>query len=317
MMNGDGDKSSDSQFISFQDYSPINRSAGGGQAQLDIDTPDNQGFVGIQNDSTGIGMIEDLQGMPNKNDQELQHNFWSIEYYQKFFNVDTDDVVQRIIRSIIPRGGENYLESHIRPKPDLYGPFWVCVTLIFAIAISGNMANYLQTANSQGFHWRYDFHIVSYAATAIFMYAWLLPLALWGALKWSTSKREDDNELIESNTAPGILELLCLYGYSLSIYIPVAFLWTIQIGWLQWTLVAIAAFMSGGVLLRSLSPVIAGKHKAIYAIAILGMHFLLAAGFKMYFFHNPRSTPSASQIIEVVTTVASVVKAVNNSSSPT
>lgn len=98
---------------------------------------------------------------------------------------------------MIPRGNENYLETHIRPKPDLYGPFWICVTLVFSIAISGNMADYLQTANSKGFHWKYDFHLVSYAATAIFIYAWLLPLALWGALKWTISQRDNDNELIE------------------------------------------------------------------------------------------------------------------------
>lgn len=65
--------------------------------------------------------------------------------------------------------------------------------------------------------------------------------------------------VFQSYAAPGLLELLCLYGYSLSIYIPMAFLWAIQIGWLQWSLVILATFLSGGVLLRSLLPVIAGK----------------------------------------------------------
>ena len=64
--------------------------------------------------------------------------------------------------------------------------------------------------------------------------------------------------LFQSYATPGLLELLCLYGYSLAIYIPVTFLWTIQIEWLQWSLVAIATFLSGGVLLRSLLPLISG-----------------------------------------------------------
>lgn len=98
---------------------------------------------------------------------------------------------------MIPRGNENYLVTHIRPRPDLYGPFWICVTLVFSIAISGNLSEYLQSPNSKNHPWKYNFHIVSYAATAIFTYAWLLPLALWGALKWSVGQREDDNELIE------------------------------------------------------------------------------------------------------------------------
>lgn len=124
-------------------------------------------------------------------------NFWTIEYYQKFFNVNTNDVLERLKRSMVPHGRDNYLITHIRPNPDLYGPFWVCVTLVFSIAISGNVANYLQTAGTSKHHWRYDFHVVSYAATCIFLYAWLLPLALWGAIKWTSTSRNTEEELIE------------------------------------------------------------------------------------------------------------------------
>jgi len=98
---------------------------------------------------------------------------------------------------MIPHGSDNYLITHIRPNPDLYGPFWICVTLVFSIAVSGNMANYLQTATSAKYHWKYDFHVVSYAATCIFLYAWLLPIALWGTLKWSISTRNTEESLIE------------------------------------------------------------------------------------------------------------------------
>lgn len=65
--NMDGDKKDppDAQFISFQDYSPIHRSGGTGQAQLDIGTSGHQPFGNLSNDPTGIGMVEDLQGMPN------------------------------------------------------------------------------------------------------------------------------------------------------------------------------------------------------------------------------------------------------------
>lgn len=128
-----------------------------------------------------------------------QRSFWTVEYYQKFFNVNTNDVLERLKRSMIPHGSDNYLITHIRPNPDLYGPFWICMTLVFSIAISENVVNYLQTTWATGakYHWRYDFHVVSYAATFIFLYAWLLPLALWGALKWTNSSRNTEEELIE------------------------------------------------------------------------------------------------------------------------
>lgn len=55
---------------------------------------------------------------------------------------------------------------------------------IFSIAISGNIANYLHEAKPN-FHWRYNFHLVSFAATTIIIYISLIPIALWSALKWT------------------------------------------------------------------------------------------------------------------------------------
>ncbi|XP_012541052.1 protein YIPF2 isoform X2 [Monomorium pharaonis] len=277
-MDGGQSKDTDTQFISFHDFPSISH-AGNTEGQLGTGASTQQSFNNLPNDSMGIGIMEDLQGMPNKTEGIAQPNFWTIEYYQKFFNVNTNDVLERLKRSMIPHGNDNYLITHIRPNPDLYGPFW--------------------TTNSNKHHWRYDFHIVSYAATFIFLYAWLLPLALWGAFKWTNGSRNTEEELIESYAAPGLLELLCLYGYSLSIYIPVAFLWVIQISWLQWSLVILVTFLSGGVLLRSLLPVIAGRHKIVYVAVILGMHLLLAAGFMLYFFHVPSKT-TASTVTELV-----------------
>ncbi|XP_076237660.1 protein YIPF1 [Calliopsis andreniformis] len=316
-MDGNQSKASDTQFISFQDFPSIHQEGNLGQAQINVNTSTHQGFNNLSNDAAGIGIIEDLQGLPDKTEATPSRNFWTIEYYQKFFNVNTADVVERIKRSIIPRGSENYLISHIRPNPDLYGPFWICVTLVFSIAISGNLANYLQTASSGKYHWKYEFHIVSYAATCIFLYAWLLPIALWGALKWTTSSRDTEEELIESYATPGVLELLCLYGYSLAIYIPVAFLWTIQIGWLQWSLMVVATFMSGGILLRSLLPVIAGRYRVIYIAIILGMHLMLAAGFMMFFFYPSKTNPAtvhhaATQVIGNKNILSSTLASLTN-----
>lgn len=306
-MDGNQTNVNDPQFISFQDFPSINHGGNIGQAQLNINASTHQGFNNLPNDATGIGIIEDLQGMPDKTEATSPPNFWTIEYYQKFFNVNTKDVVERIKRSMFPHGSDNYLISQIRPNPDLYGPFWICITLVFSIAVSGNVANYLQTANSNKYLWRYEFHIVSRAATCIFLYAWLLPFTLWGALKWTNSSRDTEEELIESHSTPGLLELLCLYGYSLAIYVPIAFLWAIQIEWLQWSLVVIATLLSGGVLLRSLLPIIEGRYRLIYITIILGMH-LLIAGFMLYLFHVPsnKDTVKAENLVTVTVHAKSV-----------
>lgn len=204
-------------------------------------------------------------------------SLWSLEYFQQFFDVDTDTVVERIIASMRPKPGINYLQHHIKSKPDLYGPFWVCVTLVFTIAISGNMANYLQAASQQSeYRWKYDFHAVSSSAMTIFLYAWFVPIILWAVLKYQ------GNEHFQLS----LLELMCVYGYSLSVYIPISILWVIQVSWIQWILVFVGAALSGYVLIQSIGPAFGDKN-FVLLLVFLALHVFLAVGFMLYFFHVP------------------------------
>ncbi|KAH8289086.1 hypothetical protein KR054_000026 [Drosophila jambulina] len=243
-------------------------------------------------------------------------SFLTIEYYQQFFNVDTYMVLERIVNSMIPkRAAGNYLRMNIGENPDLYGPFWITVTLIFSIAISGNIASYLHHA-SDGYRWHYNFHLVSYAATCIFLYANILPAVLWALFKYSL-KPVDSADAVETDSVspcfdcrichpahirvplqasytPTLLSLMCIYGYSLAIYIPVSILWVINISVLQWLLVITAALLSGTVLIAVLTPALRNSQFSLFLIiGILSAHIVLAAGFLLYFFHSPPDAPVA------------------------
>jgi len=227
-------------------------------------------------------------------------NFWSLNFYQQLFDIDTVDVRNRLMYSMLPVPGKSFLQHHIRPRPDLYGPFWVCVTLVFSIAISGNVADFLQKSVAMDDHkWHYDFHKVSLAATAVFSYASLLPASLYGFLWWAGGSGA-------SGAALSFLELVCLYGYSLSIYIPVSILWLIQVSWWQWLCVLLGAGLSGAVLFTPLWPAVrdgASKGAWIVMGIVLCLHLLLACGFMLYFFHvPPTSGAGPSNATEVVVT---------------
>uniref|UniRef100_A0A8C9RN76 Protein YIPF n=1 Tax=Scleropages formosus TaxID=113540 RepID=A0A8C9RN76_SCLFO len=129
--------------------------------------------------------------------------FWTFEYYQSFFNVDTMQVLDRIRGSVI----------HIRGNPDLYGPFWICATLVFSMAISGNLSTFLSQMGQPQYHYRPQFHRVTIAAVAVFAYAWLVPLGVWGFLTW----RQSTERQISGYS---FLETVCVYGYSLFVYVP-------------------------------------------------------------------------------------------------
>jgi len=209
--------------------------------------------------------------------QRKQPPFWTFEYYQTFFDVDTYQVGKRIIGSMVPVYRKNYLVSFIRPNPDLYGPFWVCATLVFTTAITGNLASYL--VNTGNHDWVYDFHKVTLAAVAIFSYATLVPTALWGVFLWR-----------KSNAGYSFLEILCVYGYSLCIYIPISVLWVVPVEWVRWLLVMLGMALSGTVLLLTFWPAVEDDDKKVAGIVlavIFLLHGLLAVGFKLYFFHAP------------------------------
>ncbi|KAK7072169.1 Yip1 member 1, partial [Halocaridina rubra] len=214
--------------------------------------------------------------------------FWTFEFYQQFFNVESKQVGDRILWSMVPKPGVSYLQSYIRPNPDLYGPFWICMTLTFTTAITGNLANYLGTSPEDTYIWRYDFHKVTLAATAIFSYAWLVPLAMWGIIVWRGSRAKIS-----------LLELLCLYGYSLSIFVPVSILWIVPQPWFKWCLAIVAPVLSGSVLVRTVWPSLSHDAKQIaigIAVFILVLHATLALGFMLYFFAAPDKAMSSNVI---------------------
>ena len=61
----------------------------------------------------------------------------------QFFDVDTDVVTARLRRALTPHvATSSFLES-LDGKPDLYGPFWVCATLVFVVGVTSNIATWM------------------------------------------------------------------------------------------------------------------------------------------------------------------------------
>ena len=200
-------------------------------------------------------------------------SFWSIEFYQTFFNVDSDEIQSRVLAALIP-SGENFLLTNLRPNPDLYAPFWICATLVSTIAICGNMSSFFAF---KGTHkWHSNFHLISISATIIFTYAWMWPAVLWAYLLW------------KGNLAGySFLEIVSVYGYSLVVFIPISILLMAPYDWLRWVLVIIGAVTSGSVLVTTFWQAVEDDPRK-YAIPIIAVififHFILALVLKLYFF---------------------------------
>lgn len=53
--------------------------------------------------------------------QENAPSMLTFAYYQRYFDVDTPQVKERLVWSFIPRPSRDTLTHYIRPSPDLYG----------------------------------------------------------------------------------------------------------------------------------------------------------------------------------------------------
>ncbi|KAF2977956.1 hypothetical protein EK904_011469, partial [Melospiza melodia maxima] len=180
----------------------------------------------------------------------------------------------RIKGSVFPVPGKNFVRLYIRSNPDLYGPFWICATLVFTIAVSGNLSNFFIHLGKPTYHYVPEFRKVSIAATTIYAYAWLVPLALWGFLMWRNSK-------VMNIVSYSFLEIVCVYGYSLFVYIPTAILWIIPQKVVRWVLMVFSLCLSGSVLVMTFWPAVRDDNRrvAVATVAtILLLHALLAVG---------------------------------------
>jgi hypothetical protein len=88
---------------------------------------------------------------------------------QVYFDVTTEEVIERLWNSVIPFNPKFYLL--LQKNPDLYGPFWIYTTLIFVLASAGSFSIFLKGQKDDGFFQQF----VPLAATIVI----LLNLDLW------------------------------------------------------------------------------------------------------------------------------------------
>lgn len=213
-------------------------------------------------DSFGSNAAE---SMGNEGRSGLPHVF-KITSYRSYFNVDTADVSERIIQSFLVNRRE-FLEK-TNHNPDMYGPFWICTTLIFVAAALGNYATYLSTHES----WNLDISKVNWAAGLFYGYTCVLPLAIYFLLKYL-------------NLSMGIVQLWCLYGYSLFVFIPASVLSIIPVEAFRWVIIAIAGLTSASFVAFNLkSHIGVSEWSIIIAIGSFVVQCCLALTLKIIFF---------------------------------
>ena len=178
-----------------------------------------------------------VDGVPN---QPPAPSFWTLEYYKEYFDISTEDAIQRIKKAIWPFGSDSFVDTE--HKSDLYIPIWTFITLIITMSTFGSIMHGLKKANdnqSNTVSIILDINKVTSTCTILFFYLAINPAILYGLLKYKGSKIK-------------LCEILCLYGYSYVPFIPMSLLFAIQIPLLQIIVLFGAAIISTYFLCRNL-----------------------------------------------------------------
>jgi len=228
----------------------------------------------------------------------------SVESYQVYFNVETKDVAERLFAVAKVHEAGSFFEQ-IGETPDLYGPFWICATLIFLIAATSNLSSYFAHGSEQE-PWQHDFKILGFAASFVYGFSIAMPLVAWGAFRY-----------LGISNGLTFVQLACLYGYSISTFLVACILCTVPSQGFQWFAVLFALAWSAHFLVKNLKPDFSGslaeqgggynppgleaqvqmldadepaghnrQKKLVLLGGLLGVHLIFAVILKLYFFNK-------------------------------
>jgi len=192
----------------------------------------------------------------------------SLEYYRPYFNITTKDVQERLKMSLNPLR-PTFFEL-TKDNPDLYGPFWTYSTIIFMLAAAGNLSRYIQMKS--GFSPIYGF--VPVAAALIYGFGLGVPIIFTFLLRFYGSNVH-------------YINTICIYGYSMFVFIPVFLICVIPIGIVQWICIIAGCIASSMFLLTNFSHELkkyTGNTRYLLLGFVCATQFALLCVFKFYFF---------------------------------
>ena len=196
--------------------------------------------------------------------------FCCLTIFKKYFKITSDDFILRLINSFIPFN--NKFGNLIKNNPDLYGPIWIYTSLILLISSTGSLTRTLQGNNNKNFFQEF----IPIAGIIIYSVGFGLPILIAFLMK------------IFGNSL-GIVHVICTYGYSFSIFLPISIICIIQVDPLQWIALFYAVFSSTSLLVVNYYKLM-GEFSKNKKYLIIGIVLLAQIGlllfFKLYFFRK-------------------------------
>ena len=196
--------------------------------------------------------------------------FCCFAIFKKYFQITSNDFILRFINSFIPFN--NKFGNLIKNNPDLYGPIWIYTSLIILLSATGSLTRTIQGHNNKNFFQEF----IPIAGSTIYIVGFGLPILITILMKVFGIKL-------------GFVHVICTYGYSFSIFLPISIICVIQYNYIQWIALIYAVFSSTSLLVvnyyKSMGDFSRNKKSIIIGIVLLAQIGLLLF-FKLYFFRK-------------------------------
>jgi hypothetical protein len=304
------------QFQQQQSYNNLTGSMDNARANVNQNNNNNNNNGGGQYGSNGN------TDNTNSNSPFFRFPTWGgcmnclrLESYTQYFDVDTADVSARIKAAMTTFWKPDQFRTAILGEagtddykgPDLYGPLWVCMTLIFIIAVTSNLSAYMHHQQSSHAHHRShssssssgsnstntnndgsgaadeqefenDLHHLVRALTVVSTFVFGVPTFFWLAT------------ICLGMPGVSLALWICCYGYSMVPYQMAALLAWIPWEIVEWFVLASATAASALLVVRNLSTPLMQQDSSTHTkaapliMAMMGAHvcFLFVLKFTFY-----------------------------------
>lgn len=225
-----------------------------------------------------------------------------LDTYVLYFDMDTADITRRLKSSLTTfwqpdvfrtsvigerstNVDNNTLDTPpVYKGPDLYGPLWVSMTLIFLFASTSNISSYMhhrqkmkQVEELEAFE--YDINHLMRAGSVVATMVGLVPTVLCLTC-----------QCMGMSGIPWVL-WICIYGYSMVPFMVASFVAWIPVEFFEWIFLGLACAASLLLVVRNLSTPLMGQDADAQGakaspiiLAILGCHVIFTLVVKVTFY---------------------------------
>ena len=191
-------------------------------------------------------------------------------WLKRYFKITSKDFINRVIQSIIPFNAK--FSDLVSTNPDFYGPFWIYTCFVVFVSSCGALTRTIQGRRDSNFYQEF----IPTAAILIYFTGFGVPMFIALLSKIFGGKI-------------AIPHIICIYGYSYTIFLPIIIICSIPSQVLQWVFLGYAILSSSSLIImsiaKSITDVKKGKKIALIIIIII-FQLILFGMLKFYFFKH-------------------------------